>query len=109
VLHIDGVIEGTVESTSDVTIGSSGRFEGNLRARHILVSGYLRGKVDCDRLEIVADGKVFGEVTSQQLVIEAGGQFAGESQVKGMVAAPALDHQPVAAEQLLDPSALERV
>ena len=93
-LHIDGVVEGTIESSGDVSIGSAGRFEGNLRARHVMVSGYLRGNIEGERLEIVASGKVFGEVTSVQLVIEPGGQFAGESRVRNAAEAPALDHQP---------------
>lgn len=92
-LHIDGVIEGTVESSGDVSIGATGSFDGNIRAHHVVVSGYLHGKVDCVRLEIVASGKVFGEVHSQEFVIEPGGQFVGESRVRDAAPVPALRHQ----------------
>lgn len=87
-------MEGTIESTSDVSVGHGGSFDGNVKARQVVVSGYVHGKIDCDRLEIVAQGKVYGEVTSQEFVIEPGGQFVGESHVRGNQPVPALDHRP---------------
>lgn len=72
-----------MESSSDISIGREGTFEGNIKAARIVVSGYMNGKIDCDRLEIVSNGKVFGEVTSRELIIEPGGQFIGESHVRG--------------------------
>jgi cytoskeletal protein CcmA (bactofilin family) len=92
-LHIDGVVDGTIESSGDVSIGGSGSFEGTLSAHHVVISGYLHGKVDCERLEIVASGKVFGEVNSQEFVIEPGGQFIGESRIRHEGPVPALRHQ----------------
>ncbi len=87
-LHIDGNVEGSIESSADVSVGESGSFEGTLRAQHIVVSGYINGRLDCERLEIVSNGKVLGEVVSNEFIIESGGQFVGESHVK--------DQQPVA-------------
>jgi cytoskeletal protein CcmA (bactofilin family) len=81
-LHIDGTIEGEIESSSDISIGGTGNFEGTLHAKHVVVSGYLHGKIECERLEIVATGKVFGEVHSKEFVIESGGQFIGESRIR---------------------------
>lgn len=92
-LHIDGSVEGDIQSSSDVSIGSSGKFQGNINAKHIVVSGYLHGKVDCERLEIVASGKVYGEVVCGELVIEPGGQFIGESRVREEGQVVALQHR----------------
>jgi cytoskeletal protein CcmA (bactofilin family) len=92
VLHVDGTLEGSIESSTDVAIGETGSFDGNIRARHVVVSGYVHGKIECERLEIVPKGKVFGEVLSQEFVIEPGGQFIGESHIKNSQSAPALDH-----------------
>ncbi|WP_373079733.1 polymer-forming cytoskeletal protein [Zhongshania sp.] len=80
--HLDGVMEGKLNSEGDVTIGSSGRYTGDVSAKRVLVSGILDGKVDADRLEIVASGQVSGEIKVRELVIESGGQFIGASQVK---------------------------
>jgi cytoskeletal protein CcmA (bactofilin family) len=80
--HLDGTMEGKLNSDGDVTIGSSGRYTGDVSAKRVLVSGILDGKVDADRLEIVASGQVSGEIKVRELVIESGGQFIGASQVK---------------------------
>lgn len=78
-LHVDGQVKGTIISDHDVSIGRSGRFEGNLKAERLLVSGFVEGVIDCACLEIVAEGRVFGELHSDDFVIEPGGQFLGES------------------------------
>lgn len=87
-------MEGVIDSSADVSIGQSGSFDGTLRARHILVTGYAHGKIDCERLEIVPGGKVFGEILSEEFVIEPGGQFVGESHIKGNQPAPIRDREP---------------
>ncbi len=69
-------------SAADVAIGRSGRFQGEVTAKRVLVTGVLDGKVDADRLEIVATGQVSGEIRVRELVIESGGQFIGNSHVK---------------------------
>lgn len=92
-LHIDGAVEGSIDSSADIAIGSAGSFEGNISANRVVVSGYLHGQVDCTRLEIVASGKVFGEVHSQEIVIEPGGQFIGESRIREQASVATLQHQ----------------
>lgn len=78
-LHIDGRLEGQIDSSSDVSVGADGSFEGEIRAHRMVVSGFVRGRVECDSLEIVDNGRVLGEVASRRFVIEPGGQFVGES------------------------------
>ena len=82
-LHIDGVLDGTIESKAEVIIGQSGRMEGQIKAQRVLVSGSFQGKIEADRLEIVATGKVTGEVTVGQLVVESGAHFNGSSRIRG--------------------------
>ncbi|MFP4147676.1 MAG: polymer-forming cytoskeletal protein [Halorhodospira sp.] len=92
-LHLDGQIKGTIISDHDVSIGNSGRFEGNITAHRLLVSGYVEGVIDCASLEIVAEGRVFGELHSDDFIIEAGGQFLGESHPRREVPLAALQHE----------------
>ncbi|MGB1906970.1 MAG: bactofilin family protein, partial [Spongiibacter sp.] len=80
--HLDGKMEGKLKSEGDVAIGRSGRLSGEISAKQVLVSGVFDGKIDADRLEIVASGQVSGEINVRELVIESGGQFIGASQVK---------------------------
>nr|WP_255558210.1 polymer-forming cytoskeletal protein [Zhongshania aquimaris] len=80
--HLDGIMKGNLISKNDLIVSTSGRFTGDVKAKRVLVSGILDGKVDADRLEIVASGQVSGEIKVRELVIESGGQFVGASQVK---------------------------
>lgn len=81
-MHIDGRVEGTIDSKADVAVGESGHFEGTITAKNIVVSGQMNANVDCQRLEIVATGQVNGEVITDDLVIESGGRFIGKSCIR---------------------------
>lgn len=91
-LHIDGRIEGNIRSEHDVSIGADGSFEGDIHANRMVVSGFARGRIECDSLEIVEQGRVLGEVSSRAFVIEPGGQFLGESRSTDQESVAALSH-----------------
>jgi cytoskeletal protein CcmA (bactofilin family) len=81
-----------IRSEADVSVGRSGIFQGDIRARRVVVNGELRGKVDCDRLEVVAGGQVFGDVTLEEIIIEAGGLFEGQSRRRTKDSVAVLSH-----------------
>jgi cytoskeletal protein CcmA (bactofilin family) len=81
-LRIEGAAQGKIASASDVTIGVNGSFEGEISAKNVLVSGTLDGRLEAERLEIVATGRVSGEIHVGELVIESGGQFSGTSHIR---------------------------
>ncbi|PLA74195.1 hypothetical protein CYQ88_07385 [Hydrogenovibrio sp. SC-1] len=78
-LHIDGCVEGIVETDYDVSIGNEGSVTGLVKAKTIVVSGALEGKVACESIDILSTGKVLGEVICGEMMIESGGRFIGES------------------------------
>ncbi|WP_178861750.1 bactofilin family protein [Thiomicrorhabdus cannonii] len=78
-LHVDGRIDGIIETGYDVSIGTQGEVKGFVKARSIVLSGVLEGKVACERIDILATGKLIGELISGEMTIEAGGKFIGES------------------------------
>lgn len=78
-LHIDGHIDGIVETSFDISVGQQGSLTGLIKARSIFLSGTLEGKVACEKIEILATGKLMGELISGELTIEAGGRFVGQS------------------------------
>lgn len=82
-LHVDGRIEGDVQSESNVVIGADGYLKGQIRAATIVVSGRVDGSISADRLEIIAGGSVEGDVHIVDLVIEPGGRFNGSSEILG--------------------------
>ncbi|MFW5815659.1 MAG: bactofilin family protein [Wenzhouxiangella sp.] len=91
-LHIDGRLNGDVDSKAEVIIGKPGRMEGKINARRVLVSGGFDGSIEAERLEIVASGKVSGAVTVGQLVVESGAHFNGTSRIRGEEAPRQLTH-----------------
>ncbi|WP_373019853.1 polymer-forming cytoskeletal protein [Thiomicrorhabdus sp.] len=78
-LHVDGRIDGVIQSDFDVSIGVQGEVKGFIKARSIVLSGVFEGKVACERIDILSTGKFIGELISGEVTIEAGGKFIGES------------------------------
>lgn len=80
-LHLDGRIEGDIESDAGVVIGEQGCLTGSIRAGNVIVSGRVEGSIEAKRLEIVSGGAVEGDVHTVDLVIEPGGRFNGSSEI----------------------------
>lgn len=78
-MHVDGRIDGIIETEYDVSIGDKGILKGLIKAKNVVVSGVLEGKVACETIDILATGKLLGEVICGDLMIESGGKFIGES------------------------------
>ncbi len=78
--RIDGTIEGTVASRSEIVVGETGVVKGDVVGTDIVVAGQILGNVRCTgHLEILAKGKVEGDITAQSVRIETGGVFRGTS------------------------------
>jgi len=90
-LHVDGNIEGKIESNGEVSIGVDGRINGELLAQAVMISGQFDGSIEAQRLEIVSTGSVAGSISVQQLVIESGARFNGTSEIKSL---PGVDEPP---------------
>ena len=78
-LHVDGRVEGIIDTQFDVSIGISGQVSGLVKARAIALSGTLEGKVACEKIDILQSGKLIGELISGELTVETGGKFIGQS------------------------------
>ncbi len=81
-LHVDGNVEGTIESSNVVIIGSKGLVKGEVFAEKLVVSGEFEGNADCRDIEILTGGKIVGDIASSNLVIESQGFFEGTSKVR---------------------------
>lgn len=78
-IYIDGKIEGDVESSTLITIGEQGKVIGNIKAKRIIISGYLEGRAEAQEMELINKGKIRGELISEKLSIEDGVLFEGSS------------------------------
>jgi cytoskeletal protein CcmA (bactofilin family) len=77
-VHLDGLVEGDVETTGNVIVGEKGQVSANITAQNITISGLVKGNVTAKgRLEIAAKGKLMGDISAAALVIEEGAVFTG--------------------------------
>ena len=79
-LIIEGVMKGNVEMEKhNFTVGSKGRFEGEIRAHDVAVSGLLHGNVKAlGKVEITKNADFYGEIKANSISIEDGAFFKGE-------------------------------
>lgn len=78
-LHVDGRVEGVIDTSFDVSVGFSGQVSGLVKARFIALSGTLEGKVACEKIDILESGKLIGELISGELTVETGGKFIAQT------------------------------
>ncbi|WP_041302724.1 bactofilin family protein [Helicobacter felis] len=81
-LHIDGVIEGSIQSSHTVVIGKNGVVLGDITASRLVVNGKLNGNAQAEVIEIMPLGIVDGKIVSSELIIERKGILIGESRPK---------------------------
>ncbi|MEE2023193.1 polymer-forming cytoskeletal protein [Alkalimonas sp. MEB004] len=79
-MHIDGYMEGKINTEKTLVISRSGRVKGEIIADKVIINGLFEGECYANHVEILPDGKAQGCIHSDELSIERGGQFIGESQ-----------------------------
>ena len=76
-LYIDGEVRGDIISSKLVTIGKTGRCEGEIKAQTVIVSGVAKGVIEAERVDIISGGRVIGEVFAKHFSVETMGVFNG--------------------------------
>ena len=84
-LHVEGEIEGNINSSNLISIGKSGFIKGELKADKLLINGKFIGKVEANVVEITNGGILEGDIIIKDLIIEQGGIFEGTSKLKQKV------------------------
>jgi cytoskeletal protein CcmA (bactofilin family) len=75
---LEGRIEGSINHTQSVTIGTQGSCEGNIHARKITIDGTVDGDLHATESVIVSDtGSVTGNIFSPKVAIVDGAYFNG--------------------------------
>ena len=81
--HIDGVINGGVDGSSDadafLSVSEAGRVQGNVHVPRLALSGTVEGDVVVtERAELSATARVVGDVYYNLIEIEAGAEINGK-------------------------------
>lgn len=77
-VHIDGKFEGVILEADAICIGKTGEVIGDIKANHIVVSGFFDGKIDCNVMQVLSSAKVIGEFTYNEIIIEEDAKFEGK-------------------------------
>ena len=82
-LYIEGVFEGEIIASGDVTIARGAQINARIQAIRLTVAGTLEGTVACtDRIEIVETGVVNAEVLSPTFVVHEGATINGSLKMR---------------------------
>ena len=77
-LIVDGEVEGVLESQSLLTVGPNGKVKANIKAREVVVFGFVRGNVEAaEKIAIRDHGKVIGDIKTCGISIDDGAYFKG--------------------------------
>ncbi len=78
-LVIDGAMKGNVElKKHNFTVGSKGRFDGEIEAQNVSISGEIKGNVKTPgRVQITREADFIGEIRAQNISVEDGAYFKG--------------------------------
>jgi cytoskeletal protein CcmA (bactofilin family) len=83
-IHVDGIVEGPVQTSRNVTIGASAEVRGPVSATDIVLDGVVIGDVLAHgMLTIGPSGRLIGDIRSAGLRIHDGGTFTGHVEMLG--------------------------
>ena len=78
-LVMDGAMKGAIElKNNNFSIGSRGRFEGEIQARNVSISGEMNGKIKTQgKVQITKEADFTGEIEAKTISVEDGAYFKG--------------------------------
>lgn len=75
-IHIDGHVVGDITVSNTLVIGKNGMVEGDIKAKHAIINGELKGTITCENLEVMQTGKVSHTIEAKHLLLD--GTIDGE-------------------------------
>ena len=77
-IAVAGHMEGTIQTSQDLSIEKTGTVKADIKAASVTVSGALVGNVDSKGVvSITKTGRMVGDVKASQIIIQSGAQYKG--------------------------------
>jgi cytoskeletal protein CcmA (bactofilin family) len=77
--RVDGRVEGTVRSNSELVVGEGGTVEGEVEVGRCVIGGEVRGTIKASELVLLhASAKVYADINAPSLVMEDGAFLEGK-------------------------------
>jgi cytoskeletal protein CcmA (bactofilin family) len=81
-LHIDGKVEGSIDSSGRLTIGEHAKIKGEIRTKTVVVDGTVEGNILAgERCELRAGCTVHGDIESPRLIVDEAATFIGSAKI----------------------------
>jgi cytoskeletal protein CcmA (bactofilin family) len=81
-LHIDGTVEGTIDSNGRLTIGEHATIKGEIKTKTVVVDGTVEGNILAgERCELRAGCTVNGDIESPRLIVDEAATFIGSAKI----------------------------
>ncbi len=78
-LVVDGVVEGDVRASGQLTLGRRARVEGEIHARDVRIAGVLHRSVSAAGvIHLLATAEVRGDLAAARVIIDDGAVFEGQ-------------------------------
>lgn len=78
-ITVEGHVIGDLFCENTIKVENSGKVIGEIKARKIIIDGYVDGRLEACSVSVLAQGKVVGDIFSDELSIERGGVFNGQA------------------------------
>ncbi len=79
-MRVEGQVKGELSSTATITVGNTGRVEGNLTAENVVIGGQVEGAIKTTgRITLEAGSRFTGDLEASRLMITEGAVFNGRS------------------------------
>jgi cytoskeletal protein CcmA (bactofilin family) len=81
-LLIDGEVEGTINSTGELTVGEHAKIRGEVRAKSVKVRGTVEGNIFAsERCELGPGCTLRGDIEAPRLVVDENATFLGSAKI----------------------------
>ena len=90
-VRVDGIFEGSIESTGNLVIGESAKVIADVDANNISISGAVKGDITGNRVEILETGRVWGDLTVNSLLLNEGAYLRGQTTMHADIEPPLLE------------------
>lgn len=83
-IRIEGAVAGSVDTKSDLMVGTDAEITADVKARNSVISGTLHGNLTVsERLELTSTAHIYGDVNAQVLTVDAGATIEGKLSIGG--------------------------
>ena len=114
-LLIQGQLEGSIEHSQSLTIGTEGGVKGNIRARTVIIDGTVEGDVHgLESVSIRETARVRGNIFAPRVGLADGAKFTGridmdDAQSAAVGSRPTAPGRTHGSDHVLSDAAVERV